>query len=169
MSRSKQRYKSLAYEWPKTQKTFKTNATILSLPQMWMNMRRGHLYNARRSTPQAEHLHGCPQLNFLINALRLYHNQRHVYLLIISNNQKHHHNHFYRKYMMKYNRDAQPAARGPDPARERVLSGPRRNFKSSRNFSWMTSIVWKNLNFLEPLEIWQLIPKSNPKQLWHIC
>jgi len=32
-------------------------------------------------------------------------------------------------------RDAQPAGREPD--RERVLTGLRLNFKSTRNFSWM--------------------------------
>lgn len=33
------------------------------------------------------------------------------------------------------------AGSGPDPARKRVLSGPRSNFKSARNFSWMKAIL----------------------------
>ena len=57
-----------------------------------------------------------------------------------------------------------PRPAGPDPAREHVLSGPRRILKSTRNFSWMTAILWKNLNFLEPLTVLQLITKH----LWHI-
>src|SRR6218665_1993127 len=39
------------------------------------------------------------------------------------------------KNLLNYYRGSQLAARGPDPARERVLSGPRSNFKSTRNFS----------------------------------
>ena len=45
---------------------------------------------------------------------------------------------------------------GPDPAPERVISGPRSRLKSWRNFLWMMEILWK-VNFLEQSTILQLI------------
>ena len=58
-------------------------------------------------------------------------------------------------YVSTYIRSAQPAAREPDPP-EHFLSDPRSRLKSARNFSWMTAILWKNLNFVELLKILQL-------------
>ena len=60
-----------------------------------------------------------------------------------------------------YIRDAQPAALGPDPAPEIVLSGPRSRLKNIRNVSWITEILWMNLNFIELLAILQLITIQN--------
>ena len=48
------------------------------------------------------------------------------------------------------------ATLGPYPAPERVTSGPRNNLKNTRNYSWMTEILWMNLNFIELWTILQL-------------
>jgi len=42
-----------------------------------------------------------------------------------------------------------------------VLFGPRSRLKSSRNFSWMTEILWMNLNLIELLTNLQLITIRN--------
>ena len=59
---------------------------------------------------------------------------------------------------VNYSSDKQPAAHGPDPSRERVISSPRSKvLESTRKFLWMTDILWKNLNFIKLLTILQLI------------
>jgi len=47
-----------------------------------------------------------------------------------------------------YSRDANFTTRGPNPAPERVISGPRSRLRNIRNFSWMTEILWMILNFI---------------------
>jgi len=47
--------------------------------------------------------------------------------------------------------------RGPNPVPEGVLFGPRSRFKNTTNASWMTEILWMNLNFIELSAILQLI------------
>src|SRR6218665_32679 len=49
----------------------------------------------------------------------------------------------------------------PDPAPERVISGPQSRLKYTRNFSSMTEILLINLNFIERLTILQLITIQN--------
>lgn len=47
-----------------------------------------------------------------------------------------------------YTRDAHCTTRSLDPAPECIISGPRNRLKSTRTFSWMTAILWMNLNFI---------------------
>ena len=60
-----------------------------------------------------------------------------------------------------YCRDAQLVAHGPERARKRLISSPCSKLICTRNFSWMMTILWNNLSFIELLRILQLITIRN--------